>query len=137
MERARPLLHPVSLAAMAVLALNDHLLKQAWPGHVTGKISDVAGLVFFPLLLMALGLPRRLSVALTALGFAAVKAWPWANDIWNETFSLVYAAVGFADRAALMCDPTDLMAVPAVLVALWLSSTINEKSPSCPATNPC
>ncbi len=137
MERARPLLHPVSLAAMAVLALNDHLLKQAWPGHVTGKIWVVAGVFFFPVVFMAVGVPGGVSGALTAGGCAAVKAWPWANDIWNETFSLVYAAVGFADRAALMCDPTDLMAVPAVLVALWLSSTINEKSPSCPATNPC
>jgi len=26
-----------------VLAVNDHVLKAAWPGVVTGKLSDVAG----------------------------------------------------------------------------------------------
>ena len=34
--------------ALAVLALNDHVLKQAWPGLVTGKLSDAAGLVVAP-----------------------------------------------------------------------------------------
>lgn len=46
-------LHPVSLFALAVLILNDHLLKGAsiLPTWMTGKLSDVAGMIFFPLLL--------------------------------------------------------------------------------------
>jgi len=40
---------------LAVLALNDHVLKGAdvLPGWLTGKLSDFAGLLFFPLLLQA------------------------------------------------------------------------------------
>ena len=46
------LLHPVNLIAMLVLGLNDHWLKAAWPGLVTGKLSDVAGLVVLPLVVV-------------------------------------------------------------------------------------
>ena len=47
------LLHPVVAAAVVVLLLNDHLFKAAAPGLATGKASDFAGLLFFPLLLVA------------------------------------------------------------------------------------
>ena len=46
-------LHPVVLTALAIWLLNDHVLKARWPGAVTGKLSDVAGLVAFPVLLAA------------------------------------------------------------------------------------
>jgi hypothetical protein len=42
------LLHPATIAATVLLIANDHLLKRAWPGPVTGKLSDVAGLVLAP-----------------------------------------------------------------------------------------
>lgn len=53
------LLEPGCLVAMAVLVVNDHWLKARFGpdprwGLVTGKVSDVAGLVFFPLLLVSL-----------------------------------------------------------------------------------
>lgn len=50
------LFHPLPLAAVAVLAINDHLLKGSGllPGWITGKLSDVAGLFFFPVLLGAI-----------------------------------------------------------------------------------
>ena len=48
------LLRPFVGSSIVVLIVNDHLLKQRWPGLVTGKLSDVAGLVFFPVLLVAL-----------------------------------------------------------------------------------
>jgi hypothetical protein len=48
-------LHPVPLAALAILIVNDHLLKGRGPGWLTGKLSDFAGVLFFPLLLTALG----------------------------------------------------------------------------------
>ena len=41
---------PRTVGAILVLLINDHLLKGAAPGWVTGKLSDFAGLVFFPLL---------------------------------------------------------------------------------------
>ena len=48
------MLHPLALISLVVLVLNDHLLKPLTPGWLTGKLSDVAGLLFFPFLLLAL-----------------------------------------------------------------------------------
>jgi hypothetical protein len=64
------------LVAVFVLLLNDHLFKQVWPGFVTGKLSDVAGLVVAPPL-VALVLARRADlggVLGTGVLFVLVKA---------------------------------------------------------------
>src|SRR5438093_11910351 len=53
---------PSAVAAVTVLLLNDHVLKQAWPSPITGKLSDFAGLYFAPWVLISLALavtPRR------------------------------------------------------------------------------
>lgn len=47
------LLHPGALAAVAVLVLNDWWAKRHHPSWLTGKLSDVAGLVMAPLALSA------------------------------------------------------------------------------------
>lgn len=143
MTPAHPLLHPVSLAAIALLVLNDHVLKAAWPGALTGKLSDVAGMIFFPLLLAAVAQQLRPSLrlrptviacaALTALVFASIKVWPLAGDAYRVglgalqwPFRALAAALsgngvpGLAP-VALTPDVTDLLAVPAVLVAVWLT----------------
>jgi hypothetical protein len=48
------LLHPITLAALLALAVNDHVLKRVCPGVVTGKLSDFAGVVLLPLFLHGL-----------------------------------------------------------------------------------
>ncbi len=56
--------HPATLAAVALLLLNGHLLRRAWPSWLTGKLGDFAWLFFAPLALVAvltLVLPRRLA----------------------------------------------------------------------------
>ncbi len=70
------------MLALVVLVLNDHVLKQAYPGMLTGKLSDVAGLVVAPLLLGVLLTAMRASrgpmpvaIALTGVGFTLVKAF--------------------------------------------------------------
>src|SRR5919106_2448782 len=47
------MLHPVVVASVVLLLANDHVFKLRWPSVVTGKVSDVAGLVFFPVLLFS------------------------------------------------------------------------------------
>src|SRR5919108_3596562 len=47
------LLHPLVLVALAALVVNDHLLKPTFPGVVTGKLSDVAGLLLAPVVAVA------------------------------------------------------------------------------------
>ncbi|HZM80553.1 MAG TPA: hypothetical protein VFC19_32855 [Candidatus Limnocylindrales bacterium] len=116
--------HPVSLAGLAVLLLNDHVLKQLWPGPVTGKLSDLAGLVMFPPLLAvvaALCLPRipakTLAVAalcLTGTGFTLVKLDSRLAALVSEGLSAV------AGPSLLRADGTDLLALPALGLA-WLA----------------
>jgi hypothetical protein len=127
--------HPVALAAAAALAANDWLLKpRLGPGPVTGKLSDLAGLIFAPVALSAaiglvlhlaarLGarvdpsLSRRRLVACTAATgavFAAVKLAPAAGRL----LAALLAALG--RPAAIVADRTDLWCLPALAVALWI-----------------
>lgn len=115
--RARGLVHPLPLTALAVLVTNDHVLKGAGllPGWLTGKLSDVAGLFLFPLVLAALArrlLPRidgrtlaAWCAVATAVGFALVKLSP----AWN--------AAATALLGATAPDPTDLVALPMVALS--------------------
>jgi hypothetical protein len=138
------LAHPVALLAIAVLVLNDHVGKAAFPGLITGKVSDVAGLAFFPLLLQAgvewaqaaAGRPGArsdrvlgLAVAATAVVFALVKLDTPVTDLYRiglgalqwPGHALVALVTGQAppDLAPvrIATDPTDLWTLPAVLVA--------------------
>ena len=139
------LLHPLAVGAVAVLVVNDHLLKAAYPGLITGKLSDVAGLVFFPLLLVGLAevvlaaagrwtapslAALRAAVVVTACLFAVAKATSagalaaglalgtlrWAPGALAAVLT-GSAAPGFAP-ATVTVDPADLLALPALLAAL-------------------
>ena len=44
-------MHPITLAALATWIVNDHYLKGAHGGVVTGKLSDVACLIVVPLMM--------------------------------------------------------------------------------------
>jgi hypothetical protein len=146
-EAADALLHPITLAALGLLLVNDHVLKAAWPGPVTGKLSDLAGLAFFPIFLLsawelALTLVGRwrsptvralaTAVALCALGFILVKTVPAAAEgsgwllgaaQWMLLFpSRLIAAQPLPPivRTVVVADPTDLVAVPALALAAWV-----------------
>ncbi|MGD9101443.1 MAG: sialidase family protein, partial [Anaerolineae bacterium] len=118
----RGLKHPLTLASIGLLLLNDHVLKATAPSPLTGKLSDLAGLFFFPFLLAAvLSLPldrlrvspRRtatLAFGLTSLWFTLIKTWPWANAL---TVAALTRLLG--PSVQIVLDPTDLLA----LVVLW------------------
>jgi hypothetical protein len=136
------LLHPLPVAAMVVLGLNDHWLKGSdWlPGWVTGKLSDFAGLMFFPLFLTALagtvqfGLFRCIdsfemdyslnrkkllgAIAVSAGIFVPLQFSSW----WVDVYIGVLEAVDVMDLFggfAVTKDPTDLVGL-AVLPAVYL-----------------
>jgi hypothetical protein len=53
------LAHPALTGAVAVLAVNDHVLKAHLPGWWTGKLSDLAGVFLVTVALSVLtGRPR-------------------------------------------------------------------------------
>ena len=107
---------------MALLIVNDHLWKggRVLPSWITGKISDFAGLFFFPVLLTVLvehawrlrGSPasrRRIAwscVALTSAVFTALKSVP-------SIAALASTVIG-----PVVCDPTDLVALSALAFSL-------------------
>jgi NhaP-type Na+/H+ or K+/H+ antiporter len=142
------LLHPAFLAAVGVLLFNDHWLKWHHPSALTGKLSDFAGLAFFPVLLwsgweLSLAAARRFrgpswraalaSVIATAVVFSLVKT----TDAGAELYRHLWAAMQWPARAALALsrgalpappgavhlvrDPTDLIALPALALPLWIA----------------
>lgn len=124
---------------VALLVVNDWVFKRAvthdtWQSAITGKLSDVAGLAFAPVVLSsAIGLAlhglarlgarvdpslsqRRLVLCTlaTGAGFAAVKLSPGLA-------AQVAEWLGYLGRpAAFYDDWTDLLTLPALGVALWI-----------------
>ncbi|WP_146074922.1 hypothetical protein [Micromonospora chalcea] len=115
--------HPGTVLSLIVLVLNDHVFKAAFPGLVTGKLSDVAGLVLAPPLvavLVTLVVPRFRSrsvagfaLALVGLGFAVVKVDEQAAAAASQMWSVV------SGPSLIRADPTDLLTLPALAVAAW------------------
>ncbi|MFC4072646.1 hypothetical protein [Actinoplanes subglobosus] len=113
--------HPVTMGALAVLVINDHVLKATHPGWVTGKLSDAAGMLLMPPLLAALAgliaprLPLR-AVAVTAIvtvgvGFTFVKMWAYGAELASSTWSTLTPSL-------IRADPTDLLVLP-LLAGAW------------------
>ena len=80
---ASALTHPVTIAALVLLLLNDGLFKSLWPdAWLTGKLSDLAWVVFAsPLLAFVLSLllgrrrfGRRTAVLVSYIGLPALYA---------------------------------------------------------------
>ncbi len=80
---ASALTHPVTIAALVLLLLNDALFKSLWPDSwVTGKLSDLAWVVFAsPLLAFVLSLflghrpfTRRAMIIIAYVGLPALYA---------------------------------------------------------------
>jgi hypothetical protein len=109
---------PIWWAALLVLLLNDHVLKGAGllPAWLTGKLSDVVGLVVAPPLLCALAgaRSRRAGVACfaaVAAVFAVVKISADAAELWCAM------AAAFGLRWTMVADPTDLVGLCALPLA--------------------
>lgn len=139
------LTHPSVLLAIAALAFNDHVLKRAAPGVLSGKLSDVAGMVCFPVLLaFVLDLVRRrdrrrtlvAATVATGITFTAVKLWAPVTELYRIGLGLAqwpvralaalitHHAVPPLARVQLVRDPTDLVALVALVVPLWLAATV-------------
>lgn len=134
------LLHPVALASILVLVVNDHFLKEQLGDVVTGKLSDFAGLVFFPLLLGTIAAPlfrrqHRLrvdqstillgAIVATALVFAAINLLEVAEGAFEVGLGMLQypwrlASGGSYTRIDVTRDPSDLIAFASLGAAWWI-----------------
>jgi len=130
------LAHPIVLLSIAILLINDHVLKANYPSWVTGKLSDFAGLLFFPILLSAIlniicrplnisSRPIAMAVfGFTGIWFGLIKIHPLFGDL-TETFLSGLLSM----RVQIICDPADLIALGMLLPA-WKLRATNEKQGS-------
>lgn len=119
----RCLKHPVTLLSIGLLLVNDHILKVVVPSWLTGKLSDFAGLFFFPFLLaIGFGLLFRhisaktigaLAFGVTAIWFTLIKTTTWGNAFTEESISRLLGV-----PVQIILDPTDLIAL-VVLFPAW------------------
>ncbi len=108
-NRANLLLSPYFVLALGLLILNDHYLKFQYPGLITGKISDIVGLVVFVFLVSVIWPSSRKWIApVTGLLFVLWKS-PWATPFiqWHNALMPydVQRVEDYTDLAALMVLP--------------------------------
>jgi hypothetical protein len=149
---------PLLIASILVLLVNDHLLKALAPSWLTGKLSDFAGLFFFPFLLGLLieclpsqnwKVTRVLAILITAVSFAIIKTVPTVNIA-----SVIILEKLLSVKVQIIRDPSDLLALAVLpgaffLWGRWLQPTGLSSSRktnyailglgvlACIATSPC
>jgi hypothetical protein len=123
-------MHPVALLGLLVMVVNDWILKpRVGPSALTGKLSDLGGLIAAPVVLTAaIGLVlrvarakdpylthRRLVIAVATTGavFAAIKLSERAAGWFVSVISVVRPAEVYLDR-------TDLLCLPVLGIAYWI-----------------
>jgi hypothetical protein len=144
-----PLLHPVCLLGMAVWWFNDHVGKVYAPSALTGKASDVACLVVFPVWTWCLAdgigcvlwpngyrqnLQRRLwcLYALTGaicLWFTLINVSEFMGAVHRDLWSAIYAVLrrplshlgaSWSAQASHTVDAADLFTLPAAALGVWI-----------------
>ena len=126
------LIHPLTVASVALLLANDIVFKSLWPhAWLTGKLSDLAWMVFAPpllaflLSLIAGGIPavRTITFLSTYAGlpllYAAFNTFSPVHDLILRGLSLISGGT-----AGSPLDATDSLVIPIGLgAALWVRRT--------------
>ena len=136
--------HPLTLSMLALWIVNDHVLKDHYGNIVTGKLSDVAGLIVFPLFLFALyevfvGTERARRALLTSIACAGLFFVGLnTSNAFSEAVCHVLGALQWPFKAVISLitgtgmpsyapttatpDLTDLFTLP----AMWLAWYVGE-----------
>ena len=121
-RRCHGFAHPVTIGALVVLIANDHWWKQAAPGPVTGKLSDVAGLLLLPPLLAVLArLPAVAAIAVTGVGFVVCKAFAFGAEAASALWTVL------SGPSIIRQDVTDLIALPVLALSWWIWTRARER----------
>ncbi len=108
-------LHPIYLISLGILLLNDHWWKMAYGNLLTGKLSDIAGLLAFAWFFSCL-FPTRSKAIFLATGIGFI----WWKSIWATPFILHMQGWGIpVDRVV---DPSDLWALAVLPIGyrIWM-----------------
>ncbi|WP_118950197.1 hypothetical protein [Taibaiella helva] len=124
----RLLFNPWLLLSLAVLLLNDHYGKARYHNVLTGKLSDIAGLVLLPLLLAYL-FPRLKHYAVLP---AALFFICWKLPL-SERFIAAYNRVALIPIERIV-DYTDLWALLVLPFVFMLIARIQKKAEQQDAT---
>lgn len=108
--KASLLLHPLFIGSLALLLLNDFYGKYAYLGFLTGKLSDVAGLLVLPVFCRVLfpGVSKKILLIAVAIFFAWFKSplsQPVINFINQYTPWPLHRVVDYSDLIALSVLP--------------------------------
>ncbi len=118
----RCLQHPLTLSCIAILLINDHLLKLSSPSWLTGKLSDFAGLFFFPFLFTAvlsilLIKFNRSNLYIGQIAFVSTGIWFFLFKTYLPVNTVTKVILSFlmGHPVQLIPDQTDTFA----LIMLW------------------
>lgn len=97
------------VSALLILILNDHVLKWHFPGFITGKLSDISGIVILPLLL-SFFIPRFKAHSIW-ISIALFTFWksPYSTpliDLYNQFAPItITRAIDYSDLWAFVVLP--------------------------------
>jgi hypothetical protein len=110
---------PISFLLIFLWIANDHIWKAQFHNEITGKISDITGLIVFPFFLTAIGfiinygtLKEKTLFVFTNLTIATLfSVINWSQD-WNNWIYINCFGNqnGTADKTDLLCVPICLLA---------------------------
>jgi len=122
----RCLQNPVTWLSIVLLLINDHILKNVSPSWLTGKLSDFAGIFFFPFIIAAglsvflakFNLTTRhigqLAFGVIATWFILLKTFQPVNHLAAHIASYF---IGFPTKFSR--DPSDLISL-FMLIPAWI-----------------
>lgn len=109
MKRKELIVDPYFVSGLFILLLNDLYLKYEYGNFITGKLSDFAGLLIFPLFIAAL-LPKlgRSAAIITGIGFILWKL-PMMDPVIDRVNELsgigISRVIDYSDYIALLILP--------------------------------
>ncbi len=116
-QATRLWLHPILLVSLALLLINDHYLKEAFPGVISGKLSDIAGLICWTWFWLTLLANRRVEVHITAVLVTAVGFVWWKSPL-SDAFIMQWNTF-MPYSIGRVVDYTDLLALAVLPVVLY------------------
>lgn len=121
---AHPIIDPRFLVALVALVVNDHWAKETFPGLITGKLSDFAGMIVLPVLLASVValVPRlhgridnrrvtTVSIALSGTLLVAIKTSAVAAGLTESALETITR-----QPQHIVVDPTDLVGLIALIL---------------------